>query len=97
MRISELREVARSRGLKGWTALRKNDLREFLINNGVRKPSTSKPKRLSVAERFAKQDLQEIRGGKQRTKTATNSPNPSPTISTNTLRATNTVSTNPKT
>ena len=54
MGISELREVARSRGLKGWTALRKNDMREFLINNGT-KPSTSRTKRLSVAERFAKQ------------------------------------------
>ncbi len=40
MKISELQEVARSQGLKGWTALRKNDLREFLINNGA-KPSTS--------------------------------------------------------
>jgi hypothetical protein len=46
MKILELREVARSRGLKGWTALRKNDLREFLIINGVRKPSTSKPKQV---------------------------------------------------
>ena len=49
MKILELREVARSRGLKGWTALRKNDLREFLIINGVRKPSTSKPKQVPWA------------------------------------------------
>ena len=47
MRISELREVARSRGSKGWTALTKNDLREFLI-----------PKRVSVAERFRGQYLE---------------------------------------
>ena len=56
MKISELQEVARSQGLKGWTALRKNDLREFLINNGA-KPSTSRPKHLSVAERFDRQNL----------------------------------------
>ncbi len=54
MRISEHREVARSRGLNGRTALRKNDQREFLINNGT-KPSTSRFKRLSLDERFAKQ------------------------------------------
>ncbi len=55
MKISELRQVARSQGLKSWTALRKNDLRNFLINNGSR-PLTSKPKRLSMAEHFAKQN-----------------------------------------
>ena len=44
-KISGLREVARSRGLKGWTALRKNDLREFL-----------RPKRVLVAERLTKQN-----------------------------------------
>ena len=49
MKISELREVARSQGLKGWMALMKNDLREFLIN-GVREPSTSRPKHVSMAE-----------------------------------------------
>ncbi len=46
MKISELREVARSRGLRGRTALRKNDLKEFLINDSVRKPSTSRPKQV---------------------------------------------------
>ncbi len=46
MKLSELREVAKSRGLKGWMALKKNDLREFLINDSVKKPSTSKPKQI---------------------------------------------------
>ena len=62
MKVSELREVARSRGLKGWTALRKNDLREFLINNGVRKPSTSRPKRVSK-QNLDKKPLEDLLTG----------------------------------
>ena len=54
MKISELREVARNRGLKGWTAVRRNDLREFLINNGVRKPSTSTPASEVLLDRIKK-------------------------------------------
>jgi hypothetical protein len=46
MKISELREVVRSRGLKGWMPLRKNDLRQFFISNGAKRPSTSKPKQV---------------------------------------------------
>ena len=30
MKMAELREVAKSRGLKGWTKLRKSELVEFL-------------------------------------------------------------------
>ena len=54
MKISELREVARNRGLKGWTAVRRSDLREFLINNGVRKPSTSTPASEVLLDRIKK-------------------------------------------
>ena len=45
MKLSELREAARSQGLRGWTALRRDDLREFLINNGAR-PSTLEPEQV---------------------------------------------------
>ena len=30
MKVSELRAIAKDRGLKGWTKLRKNELIEFL-------------------------------------------------------------------
>ena len=30
MKVSELREIAKARGLKGWTKLRKSELVEFL-------------------------------------------------------------------
>ncbi len=30
MKVSELREIAKARGLKGWTKLRKSELIEFL-------------------------------------------------------------------
>ena len=56
-----LREVARSQGLKGWTALRKNNLREFLISSGVRPSTLRKPKQVpstsntdTLLERFRK-------------------------------------------
>jgi len=32
MKMAELREIAKSRGLKGWTKLRKSELVEFLNN-----------------------------------------------------------------
>ncbi len=56
MKFSELREVARSRGLKSWTALRKNDLREFLISNGVKKPTPASedPSTNTLLNRFKK-------------------------------------------
>ncbi len=46
IKVSERQELVKSRGLKGWAALTKNDLREFLISNGVKKPLTSKPKQV---------------------------------------------------
>ncbi len=33
LKVSDLRDIARSRGLKGWTRLRKNDLISFIIDD----------------------------------------------------------------
>jgi hypothetical protein len=33
LKVPELREIARSRGLKGWYRLRKSDLISFIITN----------------------------------------------------------------
>ncbi len=33
LRVSDLRDIVRSRGLKGWSKLRKDDLISFIIGN----------------------------------------------------------------
>ncbi len=101
MKLSELREVARSQGLKGWTALRKNDLREFLISNGAKRPSTSRLKQVPSTStpntNTLLERIRELEEENRRLRQQQTVPTFPPTIGANTLPTTNTASANPKT